>query len=475
VVWGFFYFIGKNSREFAMLWLVLSSLFFYGWWNPSLLSLIISSIIVNYCIGEVIRKVKKRTAFICMVLGVVFNLGLIGYFKYANFFVDTVNQFIGASYHLDKIILPLAISFFTFQQITYLVDRYHDDIEDHGFLHYCLFVTFFPQLIAGPIVHHKEILTQFTHKLFCKINANNLALGISVFSIGLFKKVILADGISTYSTAMFSSAENGLMLSIEEYWIGALAYSMQLYFDFSGYSDMAIGLALLFGINLPINFNSPYKATSIIEFWTRWHITLSRFLKDYVYIPLGGNRHGANIKYRNLIITMLLGGLWHGAGWTFVIWGGLHGIYLAINHFWRFVVAKFKYDLSSFLVTKRAFSFIITFMAVLVGWVIFRSDSISTASTILLGMCGLVNGEYQGLFSLSRATLCVFILLFIALFLPNTQQIVGYLNRIEDKATKLDNIIVWSPSLAWCIYTAALLSTSILFLSRESEFLYFQF
>ena len=220
------------------------------------------------------------------------------------------------------------------------MDSYKGETEEQNFIHYCLFVTFFPQLIAGPIVHHREMLGQFMKKHFYKIDSYSIALGLTIFSIGLFKKVILADGISVYSIAMFDAAASGVQLSALEYWTGAVAYSMPLYFDFSGYSDMAIGLGLLFGVRLPLNFNSPYKATSIIDFWARWHMTLSRFLKDYLYIPLGGNQHGSIRKYRNLLITMLLGGLWHGAGWTFVVWGGLHGVYLIINHLWRELMTR---------------------------------------------------------------------------------------------------------------------------------------
>ena len=283
------------------------------------------------------------------------------------------------------------------------MDSYKGETEEQNFIHYCLFVTFFPQLIAGPIVHHREMLGQFMKKHFYKIDSYSIALGLTIFSIGLFKKVILADGISVYSIAMFDAAASGVQLSALEYWTGAVAYSMPLYFDFSGYSDMAIGLGLLFGVRLPLNFNSPYKATSIIDFWARWHMTLSRFLKDYLYIPLGGNQHGSIRKYRNLLITMLLGGLWHGAGWTFVVWGGLHGVYLIINHLWRELMTRTNAWSRPCKKFGKALSMMLTLLAVLVGWVIFRAENLGTAGTILAGMFTAASGSGQELFNLSRA------------------------------------------------------------------------
>ena len=247
-------------------------------------------------------------------LGVGLNLGTLGYFKYANFFVDSLNASIGTSLQLETIILPLAISFFTFQQIAYLVDTSRGETEEHHFLHYALFVTFFPQFIAGPIVHHKEMLPQFTRRQRLTPRARDLAVGSTIFVLGLLKKVVIADGISGYATPAFDAADLGVNLSMAAAWTATLAYTFQLYFDFSGYSDMAIGLARLFGIRLPLNFDAPYRSTSIIDFWHRWHMTLSRFLRDYVYIPLGGNRQGTRRRYVNVMATMLLGGLWHGAG-----------------------------------------------------------------------------------------------------------------------------------------------------------------
>ena len=293
-----------------MTWLVLASLFFYGWWNPAYLLLIIGSMLFNYYTGVQLSYRQNR---LFLGIAIALNLALLGYFKYANFFVENISDLAGLGWNIEHIVLPLAISFFTFQQIAYLVDAYRRETSEYNFLHYALFVSFFPQLISGPIVHHKEMLPQFIRETARFIEYRHLAIGISVFILGLFKKVVVADSLAPYSIEAFNAVAAGEMLTFFEAWKGALAYTFQLYFDFSGYSDMAIGLAMLFGIRLPLNFDSPYKANSVIEFWQRWHITLSRFLRDYLYIPLGGNRKGQKRRYLNLMITMLLGGLWHGA------------------------------------------------------------------------------------------------------------------------------------------------------------------
>ena len=348
-------------------------MFFYGWWNPVYLGLILGSILFNYAVGfSLLGRPHKLTLF----LGVAGNLGVLGYFKYANFFIDNINALTSNDIILEQIILPLGISFFTFQQITYLVDAYRGETREYNFLHYCLFVVFFPQLIAGPIVHHKEMLPQFAKDALYGLKSRNLAVGFTIFIIGLFKKVVLADGIAVHATSVFAGAEHGVYLTFFEAWGGALAYSFQLYFDFSGYSDMAIGLARMFGIRLPLNFNSPFKATSIIDFWRRWHITLSRFLRDYLYIPLGGNRKGEARRFTNLMIAMLLGGLWHGAGWNFVLFGLAHGTYIVICGAW----VKVKKNISDNSVIKstvvaNSIGRVITFLAVVLAFVPFRAES----------------------------------------------------------------------------------------------------
>ncbi len=386
-----FYMIGSyGNHRVAISWLVGASLFFYGWWNPAYLGLILASILFNYAMGAALVSGNGRShARYLLAVGVACNLAILAYFKYANFFVENLNTLSGSSYHLETIILPLAISFFTFQQITFLVDASRGETREYNFLHYSLFVTFFPQLIAGPIVHHREMLPQFAKNSIYRINQSNLAIGLAIFLLGLFKKVVLADGVAAYATPVFDAAESGVVITFFEAWAGALAYTFQLYFDFSGYSDMAIGIARMFNINLPLNFNSPYKAVNIIEFWRRWHMTLSRFLRDYLYFPLGGNRKGQPRRYVNLMITMLLGGLWHGAGWTFVAWGFMHGIFLVINHAWHGLRRLLGSEPGSLGFPGRSVAWLVTFLSVVVSWVMFRAESFESATNILQGMAGM--------------------------------------------------------------------------------------
>lgn len=386
-----FFKIGSvGHHRIAISWLVGASLFFYAWWNPAYLALMLGSIIFNYSMGVALSNENKqhKLRFLLMT-GIACNLALIGYFKYANFFIENVNVFTGTTYHLETIILPLAISFFTFQQIAYLVDAYNKETREYNFLHYSLFVTFFPQLIAGPIVHHKELLPQFIKDSLYKVDHRNFSEGLTIFFLGLFKKVCLADGLAVYATPTFSAVEHGAVISFFEGWAAALAYTFQLYFDFSGYSDMAIGIARMFNVQLPLNFNSPYKSLNITEFWRRWHMTLSRFLRDYLYIPLGGNRKGEARHFANVMIVMLLGGLWHGAGWTFVAWGLLHGIYLTINHAWHLLRVAILPNVNGTNALGRGFSRIFTFLAIVIGWVIFRAESLGGGTIILKGMMGM--------------------------------------------------------------------------------------
>jgi D-alanyl-lipoteichoic acid acyltransferase DltB (MBOAT superfamily) len=340
---GFFLLGSRGYQRAAIGWVVLTSLFFYGYWDPGEhrladpwrwwpLTLICVSTIFNFLVGQ---RLLAHPSKLLLAFGLAVNVATIGYFKYTLFFAEEIAARFGLALEVGQIVLPLGISFFIFQKIAYLVDAYRGEVRAGGFLSFALFVSFFPQLIAGPIVHHSEVIPQFGQKSTYRPNLDNLSRGIGIFVLGLAKKTVLADTIATYATPVFRAAQAGAEPTLFEAWGGALAYTFQLYFDFAGYSDMAIGLALMFNIRLPINFNSPYKATNIIDFWRRWHITLSRFLRDYLYIPLGGNRHGVARRYGNLMLTMLLGGLWHGAGWTFIVWGGLHGMFLFMNHFWH--------------------------------------------------------------------------------------------------------------------------------------------
>ena len=508
-----FFLIGKKAsyvkQQIPLLWLVLASLFFYGWWKPLNLPLIILSIAINYSLGHLLGNVIEKNAVkkIILLLGIVFNLALICYFKYAGFLVATVNQVIDTNLNFSSIVIPLAISFFTFQQIAYLVDAYKGQTKEYNFLKYMLFVCFFPQLIAGPIVHHREVLPQFEKASIYRFSQQTLAIGLSVFVAGLFKKVIFADRIAEYSNLAFAAASQGIDLTFSESWVGALGYSLQLYFDFSGYSDMAIGAAYMFGIKLPLNFNSPYKAVSIVDFWRRWHITLSHFLRDYLYIPLGGSRSGQLRRYLNLVITMLLGGLWHGAGWTFIFWGGLHGIYLVINHLYRSIRKSLGHNLKNDGWLLRGIGWLATFIAVVISWVFFRANNFETATSILKSMLGF-NGIQLPIFlepylgfmrnlgigflgftvnvgiSQKYATFGIILLLLIAWFTPNTQQWMGRYNPTLTEPVeqyhsqweqKIWRSLVWKPNKVWTVIVAGLTSLSLLCFSRVSEFLYFQF
>lgn len=385
------FFLGKHSHQFAILWLGLCSLAFYSIWDSHFLILLLASIVFNFSAGYylgLLQAKNKARAFLFFAISA--NLVLLGYFKYANFFILLFDKLFNSNYHINPIILPLGISFFTFTQIAYLVDVYRKTSHEYNFIHYLLFVTYFPHLIAGPVLHHKQMMPQLAKRNTFRINPTNIAVGLTFFTFGLAKKLLLADSLADYASPVFNAANDGHMLMLFESWIGALAYSLQLYFDFSGYSDMAVGLSLMFNIRLPRNFDSPYKARNIIDFWRRWHITLSDFLRDYLYIPLGGNRKGQLRRYANLMTTMLLGGLWHGAGLTFVVWGGLHGLYIITNHLWHEIKVRMGWRKKNSK-SVNLISMFLTFVAVTVAWVFFRADSFASARAILSGMSG-ING-----------------------------------------------------------------------------------
>lgn len=379
ITFGVYFYLNRARLTIAAkVWLVLANLFFYSFWNINYLALILTSMMFNFALGSslgkesnslIARISRKKTLF----FGVAVNLIALGFFKYATFAVGNFNQIFNSSFPLPTIVLPLAISFFTFQQIAYLVDSYYQETKEYDFLNYALFVTFFPQLIAGPIVHHKEMMPQFASPKNLFIRYDNILQGLFIFGIGLFKKVAIADTFSTWVTAGFDSDK---VLDFYAAWATSLSYTFQIYFDFSGYCDMAIGLALLFNIRLPLNFSSPYKALDIQDFWRRWHITLSRFLRNYLYIPLGGNKVSSSRTYCNLMTTFVLGGLWHGATWMFVLWGALHGAGLIIHRLWQ----KLGYKL------PKPISWLLTFLFINFAWIFFRAETSERAITILKGM-----------------------------------------------------------------------------------------
>jgi len=383
-----FFICGRFNRMLAAAWLVLASIAFYGYWSPKYIPLLLGSVTFNFLAGRFISRHAGRSAG-KMLLGaaITLDLLLLGFYKYSDFFLTAANDVAGLHLPLLRIVLPIGISFFTFTQIAFLVDAHRGLAREYNFVHYSLFATYFPHLIAGPILHHSEIIPQFTSASTYAASARSMGIGLTIFSIGLAKKVLIADTCGDIVSPIFAAAHDGLSIRLVAAWVGALAYTFQLYFDFSGYSDMAIGISKLFGIDLPINFHSPYKSTSIIQFWQRWHMTLSRFLRDYLYFPLGGNRRGKLRRYMNLMITMLLGGLWHGANYTFVVWGGLHGCYLMINHAWRSIVRRSRRPWWAGSLTAGA----LTFIAVVFAWVFFRAENMATAFNVLSGMTG-ING-----------------------------------------------------------------------------------
>lgn len=451
-----YYFLNKIKKTTsAKIWLVLASLFFYGYWNENYLFLILTSIIVNYCIAR-FCKIKGNKPI--LIIGILFNIGLLFYYKYTDFMIENLNHIFDSNMPLFNLLLPLAISFFTFQQVAYLVDSYKGVVKEHSFINYCLFVTFFPQLIAGPIVHHKEMMPQFGNSQNQLVKYSNLAKGAFIFSLGLFKKIIIADSFAIWANTGFSSAE---VLTFWDAWGTSLSYTFQLYYDFSAYTDMAIGCALLFNINLPVNFNSPYKALSIQDFWRRWHMTLSHWLRDYLYIPLGGNQKGTRRTYINLMITFMLGGLWHGAAWTFIVWGALHGLALIGHRVWQNIGFKLN----------KLTAWLLTFMFINITWVFFRAESMETALNIVHGMFGGYGYQFTELLLINPSILSSkqpYIILFLIIFGltaflgKNTQQLAA----AKSKYTYRDIALVTAMLYLAITYEIGAVS---------SQFLYFNF
>ena len=473
-----YFFIGRFFWRGAFAWLALASLFFYGYWNPKYLLLISGSIVFNYFGGHFLGKLRDHSldqlARIVFGLLIFANLGLLAYFKYMMFFIEQIDQIFGVGWSVGLIILPIGISFYTFTQIAYLADVVKGKVRERSFLSYLLFVTYFPHLIAGPVLHHAEMMPQFADRLNLKFDVVNFSHGMTFFAFGLFKKIVLADGCAPIANGVFNIVPAGL--SPADAWLGATAYSLQIYYDFSGYSDMAIGLSLLFNIRLPINFNSPYQAKNIIDFWRRWHITLSRFLRDYLYVPLGGNRKGIGRRHLNLLATMLLGGFWHGANWTFLIWGGLHGLYLVINHFWRGLVENTTYLNAPGRVLKTAY-WLLTMFAVIVAWVFFRANSLSDAVAVLSTMSRLsVIAPLQGSSMTVESMGFIVALTLWAMLAPNTNQILGY-NFGAQRLIAAPRLL-WSTSSRYAIIVGFIffICAFVGVTGREKlEFLYFQF
>ena len=523
-----FFVLGRFSRDAALVWLIVASLLFYAWWRPLNVLIIAPSILINFVIARALVRVAAESgrtvlANILLAVGIVFNVCFLGYFKYANFLATAANDLTGSHFVLTQIVLPLGISFITFQKIAFLIDVHARRVKSFTLREYCLFVLFFPQLIAGPIVHFREMMPQF-QQVACRFDLQNMTVGLTLFVIGLFKKVVLADGVSAYVAPVYDTAAHGTDISLISAWVAALGFTLQIYFDFSGYSDMALGLGRFVGVKLPPNFDSPLKASSIIDFWLRWHMTLTRFLTAYLYNPLvlaltrrrfakglpgvgpQGSSPGAFVQLLAgpTLLTMFVSGIWHGAGYTFILWGLLHGTYLTINHAWRNLVARRWKNKAAYARVMNPIGFVLTFVGVVFGMVLFRATSVASALAIMRGMLGLkgvelpqqlfehlgsVVGALQPIISISaggdlRETALALgwigSLLVIALGLPNSLQLLaryepalGIKAQAEPKARV--RRLVWNPSVAWAAFSCVLVALAITAMGGKSEFLYWQF
>jgi D-alanyl-lipoteichoic acid acyltransferase DltB (MBOAT superfamily) len=506
------YFFFSKRRYFAAskLWLLLCSLFFYCYWKFDYIWILLGSIVFNFVIGSILSKeanadedatklgvkdnqnsdertLKNRVCStkrkLILIFGVLANVALLGYYKYTDFLISDLNLLLGTSYELVHIVLPLAISFFTFQQIAYLVDSYKGLTKEYDFVSYAVFVSFFPQLIAGPIVHHKDLIPQFFKARNLFLNYKNLCFGLFIFTIGLIKKAIIADKFAIWVGDGFDSANNLTLLTS---WLVSFCYTFQLYFDFSGYCDMAVGSALFFNIKLPINFNSPYKALSIQDFWRRWHITLSSFLRDYLYFPLGGSRQGSFRTYVNLFIVFFITGIWHGAGNTFVLWGLLHGVAIIIHR----VFHNFSYSL------PRVPAWILTFIFVDIAWVLFRAPDLNVAYEVYSHMFdfGSLSLEQLSTFKsalkgigLNYQTITYVVLaLIVVLTCKNSNELLAKVATIKNerlsklythKEGKLQHVLYKVGGYCACVFVALILFyvTLAVIGSSYTEFIYFNF
>ncbi len=475
-----FYLLGRRSQQAAAAWLFLASVFFYGYWMPVATLLLLGSIAGNFVLGlrivDLARQGLQPQAKRWLTLGIALNLAALGYFKYANFFVDNLNAVLGMDWHIGRILLPIGISFYSFTQIAFLVDAYEGKVKETRAIHYGLFVTYFPHLVAGPVLHHAQMMPQFADKAVYRPVPAALVSGLTILALGMFKKVVMADGIAPYADAVFNGADGGVLPSSSEAWLGAVAYALQLYFDFSGYSDMAIGLSLMFNIRLPFNFNSPYRAQNISEFWRCWHMSLSTFLRDYLYIPLGGNRSGKLKRHLNLMTTMLLGGLWHGASWSFVLWGGLHGSYLVLNHGYRALLGAALHQRLAANFVYRGASWALTLAAVVLAWVFFRAVTLDGALRVLQAMLGwdAAGAAPQLLWNAGlpseRGLLWCLVLGAIALYAPNSNRIGELLQAKMSKAGAIRPLLAGA---ALC----SLLFMLLINIARDSvsAFIYFNF
>ncbi len=525
-----FFLLGARDRTWAIRWLILASLLFYAWWRPVNVLIIAPSIVINFFLARTLLRLRDGTrpglARAVLIAGIAFNVLFLGYFKYANFAVGAVNDVMGTDLVLAQIILPLGISFITFQKIAFLVDVHAQRIQEFTLQDYALFVLFFPQLVAGPIVHYREMMPQF-QRSSCRFDRENAAVGLTLFVMGLTKKVFFADGIAAIVSPIYARAAEGGPISLLPAWMAALGFTLQIYFDFSGYTDMALGLGRFVGVRFPPNFNSPLKATSIIEFWQRWHMSLTRFLTAYIYNPLALwlTRRRLARKLPPLtrarpsagaflslvmfptLVTMFISGLWHGAGYLFIIWGVLHGVYLTINHAWRLWSPRIWPDQEQRTRVMRPVGFLLTFVSVVAAMVIFRAPTTGAAADLLRGLVGL-NGiglptsilDHLGPLSAILRRLGVEAglgaglyldfgdmviwaggLLLIALTLPNTLQLLARYEPALEFSPDQHGLrigrftLAWRPTLTWAVLVSVVAAVGMLHLGGQSEFLYWQF
>jgi alginate O-acetyltransferase complex protein AlgI len=526
-----FYVLGARSREVSILWLIFASLAFYAWWRPLNVLIIAPSIVINFILATILLRLSRgtgsrRVSQIVLLLGILFNVSFLGFFKYADFMYGTINDLIGTDLVLRHIILPLGISFITFQKIAFLIDVQAGRIKSFTFRNYCTFVLFFPQLVAGPIVHYREMMPQFD-AASGRLEMENVCVGLTLLFFGLFKKVIFADNIALLVTPIYDHSAVGGGPSLLLAWVAAVGFTLQIYFDFSGYSDMALGLARLFGIRLPQNFDSPLRASSVIDFWLRWHMTLTRFLTAYIYNPLTlwltrrrlgkgkpglGARNPTTGAFVTLlmfptIVTMFVSGLWHGAGYGFIVWGLLHGVYLTINHGWRAVATQLWLDKRAYERVMRPAGLILTFVSVSTAMVFFRAPTIRCAIDILKGIFGLNGLALPQAFldrlgpltntlrgfgvtadsawtdqDFAKTGIWMLVLLFVALACPNTLQIldryepaIGVKPRRGQLAIGRLGDAEWGPSVPWAIVVSAIAAVAIGSIGGPGEFLYWHF
>lgn len=472
VIVGYFGINHFRKYKLANLFLIGMSLWFYGYYSPKYLLVIGISVLGNYGVAFGINHLsdeQQKWKKVLLILGIVANISSIFYFKYYDFFVSSLNAVAGTDFVLRQVVLPLGISFFTFQQVSYLVDTYKGQTKDYGFIEYALFVVYFPQLVAGPIVLHSEMIPQFRDENRRYVNYQNMSHGLYVFAVGLVKKVLIADTLSKAVTWGFGTIDS---LSVLEAWIVILSYTLQLYFDFSGYCDMASGIACMMNIKLPQNFNSPYRSTSIRDFWTRWHMSLTRFLTTYIYIPLGGDRKGKVRTYVNIMIVFLVSGLWHGANWTFIVWGVIHGIFSCINRMTQGVWERIP----------KVIRWFVNFVVINLTWTIFRADSLTQTMDMYRR---LFAGGQQGMLQVREELAYCFQLKEFAVLLPSSiggiaisyflMALILIVALLLSVFARNSSEITFEKTKRRAFATVALLVWGIFSLNGVSEFLYFGF